>query len=453
MALKITQLSTLKYPISQNEVLPIVQNGRTAKATLSDLRGLRVASVKDFGAKGNNKADDTAAIQRALDTGQPVFFPAGVYRVSNVLDQTKSSAPAIYSNSKDAVIVQHNNNQSVFRVSRHLYMEGLTLTRPQQVSSSNKGAYGLELLDVNWSTFRNLSLLNHYIAFGQSDDTLPHFTGTKVKNTFFSNTIDGLEISGFVKHGIFMDATNAGNTGSSYSNVSIHLGDGKKPIGAPIYLRKTAESIFNQLTIDGGDLSTCIECNLQGHAVINGLTTINGRAVGDKGNFLKLGEDSSCIINHWTIGGWTIQPATRWYLVNLRGDHTCAVINGVVEQPANTVGRDKWWLAWTEGKARSNCRIWGSSANTPNLVTSAKVQAGLRSADNKLILKRWGDQVHYYEQNGRKRLSGLAIPKAGNYNQGDIVWNANPTAGGAIGWTCVASGSPGRWKSFGAIAR
>lgn len=42
-------------------------------------------SVKDFGAVGNGVADDTAAIQAALDTGRSVYFPDGTYSVSSRL--------------------------------------------------------------------------------------------------------------------------------------------------------------------------------------------------------------------------------------------------------------------------------------------------------------------------------------------------------------------------------
>lgn len=43
------------------------------------------------------------------------------------------------------------------------------------------------------------------------------------------------------------------------------------------------------------------------------------------------------------------------------------------------------------------------------------------------------------------------IPSSGNYNQGDILYAANPVPGGWLGWVCVESGDPGSWKAFGAI--
>lgn len=47
------------------------------------------ASVKDFGAVGDGVADDTAAIQAALDAGGEVYFPAGRYKVTSQLTATK----------------------------------------------------------------------------------------------------------------------------------------------------------------------------------------------------------------------------------------------------------------------------------------------------------------------------------------------------------------------------
>jgi hypothetical protein len=42
-------------------------------------------NVRDLGAKGDDTTDDTAAIQRAIDTHRVLYFPAGFYRVSDTL--------------------------------------------------------------------------------------------------------------------------------------------------------------------------------------------------------------------------------------------------------------------------------------------------------------------------------------------------------------------------------
>lgn len=43
-------------------------------------------------------------------------------------------------------------------------------------------------------------------------------------------------------------------------------------------------------------------------------------------------------------------------------------------------------------------------------------------------------------------------PISGTWAVGDIVFSSSPASGGYVGWVCVGSGSPGTWKTFGAIS-
>ncbi len=52
---------------------------------------------------------------------------------------------------------------------------------------------------------------------------------------------------------------------------------------------------------------------------------------------------------------------------------------------------------------------------------------------------------------GRVWQEGSFNPTTSPGTQGDIVWKNNPTAGGKIGWVCIATGNPGTWKEFGLI--
>lgn len=60
-------------------------------------------------------------------------------------------------------------------------------------------------------------------------------------------------------------------------------------------------------------------------------------------------------------------------------------------------------------------------------------------------------------ENGQMRLQynydvSNAAPSSGTYAVGDIVFSKAPTPGGFIGWVCTTAGSPGTWKTFGAIS-
>lgn len=52
----------------------------------------------------------------------------------------------------------------------------------------------------------------------------------------------------------------------------------------------------------------------------------------------------------------------------------------------------------------------------------------------------------------RRFSEGTAAPTTGTWALGDIVWSTAPAAGGYIGWVCTAAGTPGTWKTFGAIS-
>lgn len=48
--------------------------------------------------------------------------------------------------------------------------------------------------------------------------------------------------------------------------------------------------------------------------------------------------------------------------------------------------------------------------------------------------------------------AGTAAPTTGTYDAGAIFLNDLPSASGFIGWVCVTAGTPGVWKTFGAIS-
>lgn len=50
------------------------------------------------------------------------------------------------------------------------------------------------------------------------------------------------------------------------------------------------------------------------------------------------------------------------------------------------------------------------------------------------------------------RMLGTAAPVTGTWVVGDIVYNSAPVAGGTIGFVCTTAGTPGTWKTFGAIS-
>jgi hypothetical protein len=52
----------------------------------------------------------------------------------------------------------------------------------------------------------------------------------------------------------------------------------------------------------------------------------------------------------------------------------------------------------------------------------------------------------------KKWRAAAEAPTAGTWLQGEVFWNSAPISGASIGWICVASGTPGTWKSMGSVA-
>lgn len=63
------------------------------------------------------------------------------------------------------------------------------------------------------------------------------------------------------------------------------------------------------------------------------------------------------------------------------------------------------------------------------------------------LLKGWYSIGDYF-----LKAYGDAAPTSGLWIKGDVVWDTALTAGGTIGYVCTTTGSPGTWKTFGAIS-
>ena len=75
-----------------------LQSGTGAVSRTAQAKMREMVSVKDFGAVGNGVADDTAAIQAAINSGnRSIFIPAGTYKITAPINiPTNTGADAIH---------------------------------------------------------------------------------------------------------------------------------------------------------------------------------------------------------------------------------------------------------------------------------------------------------------------------------------------------------------------
>ena len=97
--------------------------------------------------------------------------------------------------------------------------------------------------------------------------------------------------------------------------------------------------------------------------------------------------------------------------------------------------------------------LTGNTFNLPNGLLKYRNQGGatalLLSTSDNVITSTTADIAGTSAPS--KVFYTTAAPGTGTWAVGDIVYNTAPVAGGTIGWVCTTAGTPGTWKTFGAI--
>tara|TARA_R110000737_G_C14566619_1_gene483311 strand:+ start:47 stop:1522 length:1476 start_codon:yes stop_codon:yes gene_type:complete len=109
-----------------------------------------------------------------------------------------------------------------------------------------------------------------------------------------------------------------------------------------------------------------------------------------------------------------------------------------------------------EGTVSSNVIHTTSTQNAITILTGAIGTADNNNIDNAGAAGRitqYDGKFSIDEFTSRQlvRQSRTAAPTSGTWQLGDIVWSRTPAPSGTIGWVCVTAGTPGTWKTFGAI--
>jgi hypothetical protein len=101
---------------SGSSMIGFIQAGTSAVATTAQTKMRETISVKDFGAVGDDAADDTTKIQAAINyantIGGDVYFPPGIYRITNGLtinnsgDTSARIKASLYGDSSSSVLIR-----------------------------------------------------------------------------------------------------------------------------------------------------------------------------------------------------------------------------------------------------------------------------------------------------------------------------------------------------------
>ncbi|OMF47706.1 MULTISPECIES: glycosyl hydrolase family 28-related protein [Paenibacillus] len=412
-------------------------------------------SVKDFGAVGDGVTDDTSAFQNAIQqlstgNGGTLFLPKGKYLVKQTMNITKAiSILGEGSDSTDmdgftplylavSAIVWGGTATEILKVTG--LVGGLSWSN-FVIDGQNLASIGVSLDQLRNSTWSNVKIIR--CATGLK--ALPVDGGSPNKNTMF-NVFTDLAV---LRCGVCVDLGGTGISNvchNTFINLQVDytgtdgiiMGDTDNNQFTTVYGFARGATGYT-VRLKNGSRSNYF-MHFQGSAkaesgsnnIIFGYDRENGqtRPVVDTGAKL-----------FWTENGnnataWRMTTAMEALSVELLGDAT--PVNGTAPDPN----------AFRIHRNNAQLLTWQLIDSTRKAVMM--YYDGMAAATvNYLTLN--GTGIESYIMNGKTKTSAAAAPTSGAWKQGDIVYNTAPAAGGFIGWVCVVAGSPGTWKTWGAI--
>lgn len=420
-------------------------------------------NVKWFGAKGDGATDDTLAIQNAINyvgiTHSSLLFPItsnGDYKISSQLVIT-NACNIIGENYFRCRIVSYGCSALLFvgvttNSSKIADIEIVSSIRYTDVVNTYTG---IEFAGVAGVGISDIIMTNVYID--------GYETAIKANNLYTSR-IENIA-SNFVKIGIVTNGLSVNNviTGCKLlsSNIigskGIILGDGITPTEGVIitecifyrfdygiYGSASSNNIISHNIIDFNTKHGIVFTNTsEANNIFNNYIAMTGTAT--SGITLYRDNDGSTSIGDSIVGNTILvySGSTGSYGIELAGGK---IKNSIISE--NRIS----------GFSQNDIYSLGNSANntiTNNICTSS-VANNIFSNGGGIITDNIGT-VYYTTYNTKTKLGMLtrtyaeAIPISGTWARGDIIYTTVPSAGGYIGWVCTTAGTPGTWKTFGAI--
>lgn len=406
------------------------------KATYSMIDGAPV-NVLDFGAVGDGVADDTAAIQAAIDfctnlsnRRQTLYFPA------NVAGQYYKITAPLVANGRLNIVGDGEFTTVIYgvgfsagqfmlefdnEVADNVYFGGVSQIT---IRSADGAPKGIKLRNTSYWTLKNVQLFNF--------DTGIYITGAQCFSNFFEQ-VTNYQIAAYSVHWEnftgggqfeFLGCTFTGRDGVFFDDTAISDTIGFYNCN---FEQCTVTDLYVTGTIRGLTVSCCRSEGLDGPVSflidpapgnhVRGLSVTSCFWASDSGNSypVQIGGSGG------EIEGFNISNNTTAWIaligfVNLNGAGEAGVISGnycdgtpvgkIVNTPRQGV------------VAFSNYNSSGAMTNYENLVAIGRA---------------------------------AAAPVSGTYAVGSIIYDSAPTAGGYIGWVCTTAGTPGTWKTFGPI--
>jgi len=429
-------------------------------------------SVMDFGATGDGVTDDTAAIQAAFSAAnnKTLYLPDGNYLVTSQInlpasvmvfgagrftftgDQdywlkaTSATSIVFYSLIAEVTLAfgSRTNLNRVLFVSDAEYVEikSAKITGASTAIDTSNGdalicgdirlfnvlgtaaqyGYGIN------SSSKRTQIQNLYI---KNDDTTNGRHGIYINGNqweFFS--IDNIWVNNFNKNPIQITNTGTGNNCFAFVGNAVFQSCNYSP---------TALTTGCIHVPDGGSTATI---KLHVHSLR--VDDVKGPAFGS----VYAGLDNLYIGRIYAENLPQAASANTDLVYSRYGDDR--VIDKIYVNALNTDWNSALNIRDATDFTINDIYVGGSAGDEAITINNSSVTIGHLSVDSITEITQTGATIHYKELQQNFEYGGAA-PVSGTYAEGDIVWDTSPSAGGHIGWVCVTAGTPGTWKTFGAI--
>ena len=359
-------------------------------------------TVKQFGAVGDGVADDTPALQAAIDSKAAlVVVDQGKFRITRPLD-LRSGARTFAGLSRDgSAIIQSTDDAAVLQVGgAGLKVASLTLRFANPQPLANTKANAVEIYALFQSTFDNLLIYRANRGF-----YLPQQAASNGANWLFSCTISNVTVGYYSNRAFELRAYHGGISGNVLQNIYC-LGRDDRDVALDtneaIYLASWSDGLLQQINVESTNPTEAIyvgSCdNLVMQAVhFEGLrprTNFGGLIHIDGGNVTL----SDCSVAYSTIG-----LPDSYAAIRLGTPNTHVSINGVTERD-NTVTARAWKL-FALPNDETGCMAEAVNCSTKGFTSTGES----RSVPSRIL--RYNDTYASINLNGFLILSGEGNPE------------------------------------------